>query len=62
LRAAGIGYRTENVRWVVGPDDARLPRTADGPEVVSEVCVVIRFDDAGLLTRARPSCLRGDPK
>jgi hypothetical protein len=29
----------------------RLTRASDGLELVSDVCVVIRFDDAGLITR-----------
>jgi ketosteroid isomerase-like protein len=54
---AGISSTYENVRRVVGADavveqhDVRLTRRSDGLELVSDVCVVIRFDDAGLITR-----------
>jgi hypothetical protein len=57
LADAGISFSYENVRRVVGTDavveqhDVRLVRAADGLEVVSEVCVVMRFDDAGLIVR-----------
>jgi hypothetical protein len=65
---AGISYSYENVRRVLGDNavveqhNVRLTRASDGLELVSDVCVVIRFDDAGLITRvdeyADPAPLR----
>ncbi len=56
ISAAGIRSSYENVRRVVGSDgvveqhDVRLVRP-DGVEVVVDICVVARFDDAGLIIR-----------
>jgi len=54
---AGIRSSYENVRRVVGADVVveqhlvRLTRASDGLEVESDVCVVMRFDEAGLIVR-----------
>jgi hypothetical protein len=56
-RGAGISSTYENVRRVAGDHavveqhDVRFTRASDGLEVVSDVCVVILFDDARLIVR-----------
>jgi ketosteroid isomerase-like protein len=56
LMSIGLTIAYENVRRVVTSDvvveqhDVRMRRT-DGVEVVADVCVVLRFDGSGLITR-----------
>jgi ketosteroid isomerase-like protein len=56
LMAIGLTIAYENVRRVVTSDvvveqhDVRMRRT-DGVEVVADVCVLLRFDGSGLITR-----------
>jgi ketosteroid isomerase-like protein len=57
LAAAGITITYENVRRIVGVDavveqhDVRGTRLSDGAQVVTDVCVVVRFDADGLITQ-----------
>jgi len=55
--ASGLTSAYENVRRVECADalieqhDARVKRPSDGQEIVGDVCVILRFDEKGAITR-----------